>query len=53
MFKFLNKYKLKKKYKQLSIIELDYLLEIAINDEEYEIAAMIRDELNKRTGLYN
>jgi len=49
---FLKRWKNKKKYRVLSIIELEHLLKIAIDDEEYEIAAMIRDELIKRTGLY-
>lgn len=53
MFEFLKNNSIKKKFQQLSIIELDHLLKIAIEDEEYEIAALIKEELHKRTGLYN
>jgi protein-arginine kinase activator protein McsA len=41
----------RKKYYRLSIIELHHVLECSIMDEEYEIAAMVRDELKRRTGL--
>jgi len=40
----------KKKYQLLGIIELKYLLKIAIEDEEYEIACDLRDEIKKRVN---
>jgi uncharacterized protein len=38
-------------YKKLSMIELHDQLEVAVQEEDYEKAARIRDEISKREDL--
>ncbi|MFO8235721.1 MAG: bifunctional nuclease family protein [Bacteroidales bacterium] len=43
-----NKKEASEQYKHMSIEELQELLEEAVNNEEYEKASIIRDEINRR-----
>ena len=39
--------------KQLSVDKLNHMLQVAIDKEDYEEAAKLRDEINKRVWLLN